>query len=158
MHSPQTLTSPPPSSRTAPVTSWLQFLPGSSSACVPQKPGVRQVRAQFSFSSLLHAPVSGSHLSSVQSLLSSQRALLSVLTQPSTGSQVSSVQPLSSSQFRAPGSLEQPLTGSQMSVVQTSLSSQVSRSLCRQPSTGSHVSSVQTSKRSEERRVGKEWS
>src|SRR5262245_53852003 len=44
MHSPHTLIEPPAMAITAPVMSWLQAFPGSVSACVPQNPGVRQIR------------------------------------------------------------------------------------------------------------------
>src|SRR3990172_7399122 len=65
MHSPQIVSEPPPAAITAAVMSRLHSLLGSSSACVPQNPGVRQISTAQAGSGAWSQPESGLQVSIV---------------------------------------------------------------------------------------------
>ena len=71
MDSPHTFRTPPAAWITACVMFWLHRLLGSASACVVQKPGVRQIAGPLhtggSGSRSMHCPLAGSHTSQVGS-------------------------------------------------------------------------------------------
>src|SRR5712692_4302397 len=141
MTSPQTSMQPPAALMTAWVMFWLRDF--SRPACVPQKPGVRQISRPQPGIGVKTQPLAGLQVSVVHTSLSLHGAL-GVKTQPVAGLQVSVVHALLSLQG-ALGVKTQPVAGLQVSVVHALLSLHGALGVKTQPVAGLQVSVVHAS-------------